>query len=375
MCTTWCCKMSSLRILTLGVILLLLPYLSFATDVTTSGTGATKDEAIQGALRQAVEYAAGVYLYSTTTVENSQLVSDKVITSSKSLVSNYRLITERKGEDGLIYVSLSATIDTQSISSIIHNSKGISFEDTIKDFNLISNKLEQLRKAAELLTVMKQKSVSEMYILNYLGYDVTQISLKGTTVKLKFTIYRNPFFWEAYYAILNHLKESRPFFSRSSDSNNKEVCLGYQCRDKILINSDLLDYTIGARYARAKVVGSGFEVSTTTFGLYDNNIFEYGLGANDENIDFGNYGNKYWDDAKDYIHKIGEGGLKLSIDVIISDANTIKKLQNCKINLVPRRMWGDQYSGGVKIQLNGNEVPPPSPWSVNPDSLLLKLSR
>lgn len=347
-----------------GFVFLLLTQLSFAKDISTTGAGTTKDEAIQSALRLAVEYAAGVYLYSTTTVENSQLVNDKIITASKSLVSNYKILSERKEEDGLIYVNISATIDTQSINSIIHKNKAISFDDTIKDYNLISNKVEQLRKAAELLDIMKRKSLRDMYVTNYLGYDVEKISLKGTTIKLKYSISRNPFFWDAYYAIINHLNENKSFFGLFSDSESTDLCLGYQCKDAVSINPDLVDYSIGVRYAQAKLSCGSFSKLSSKFALYDNNYFDHSMGPTDNHITFGTQISSgggimcrgCWMDmrsrqtifedfsaqwiereyygTKHYSKKIKEDGLELSFVVSISDANIIKKLNNCKIDLV-----------------------------------------
>lgn len=257
-----------IRTLMISAILGLAPHIAVATNVTVIGSGTTTDEAIQDALRRAVEYAAGVYVYSTTTVEDSKLISDKIITASKSLVSKYKVLSDRK-EEGLIVVNLVATIDAQSFTEIIHKNKAVSLEDSIKDYNLISNKVEQLQKAAELLNTMKGKPVSDMYVANYLGYDVVGVGLNSAKIRLKYSIARNPFFWDAYYQIVNHLKEESGWFSSPADAI--ELCLGYKCGNSVQINQGLREYTVPEQTAKVVLYFGKFSTESENYKIYDNN--------------------------------------------------------------------------------------------------------
>lgn len=63
-------------------------------EVETKGVGLTRNDALQDALRLAVEQAVGVVLMSETTVENFVVMRDAIVTRSEGYVSNYEIIRE-----------------------------------------------------------------------------------------------------------------------------------------------------------------------------------------------------------------------------------------------------------------------------------------
>jgi hypothetical protein len=78
--------------------------------VTVTGEGETKDEAISRALRTAVEQGVGVLVSSETLVENNQLISDKIYSEVTGYVSNYEVLEDNGGADGLWQVKVQAAV-------------------------------------------------------------------------------------------------------------------------------------------------------------------------------------------------------------------------------------------------------------------------
>ncbi|HEX9843229.1 MAG TPA: hypothetical protein VGC20_10795, partial [bacterium] len=59
----------------------------------------SRDEALQGALRDAVEKASGVMLASQSIVQNFELVKDEVLSNSQGYVKTYQLTVDRRDGD------------------------------------------------------------------------------------------------------------------------------------------------------------------------------------------------------------------------------------------------------------------------------------
>ena len=73
--------------------------------VTAEGVGAViggdraiaRDQAIQDALRKAVEQAVGILVSSETLVQNFQTLNDKIYTQTQGYIQNYRVLSENPG--------------------------------------------------------------------------------------------------------------------------------------------------------------------------------------------------------------------------------------------------------------------------------------
>lgn len=83
---------------------------AMANEVTASGDGPTRDDALNSAMRNAVEQAMGVYVKSDTMVKDAVLISDKVFSHSKGYVAKYDVIKEERLKD-LVLVTIKATVD------------------------------------------------------------------------------------------------------------------------------------------------------------------------------------------------------------------------------------------------------------------------
>ena len=75
-----------------------------------------RDNAIQDALRKAVEQAVGTMVASETLVENFQVVRDNIYNKSQGYVKEYKIVKESPGKD-LHAVTISATVSTESLKN------------------------------------------------------------------------------------------------------------------------------------------------------------------------------------------------------------------------------------------------------------------
>ncbi|MBU1717358.1 MAG: LPP20 family lipoprotein [Proteobacteria bacterium] len=121
--------MSKNRIFNVGIILAILLFSvipSFAADppaqeviATGFGSGdqiaAARDEAINDALRKAVEQGVGVNISSQTTVEQMVLIEDRIYSESRGFIESYKIINEGK-EDDVYQVKISALVKMAELS-------------------------------------------------------------------------------------------------------------------------------------------------------------------------------------------------------------------------------------------------------------------
>ena len=80
-----------------------------ARTVESEGVGLSRDGAVQGALRNAVEQCAGISIDSKTFIENQMTISDKILTHAAGYVSNFSVLAEN-AEFGLVMVRVSADV-------------------------------------------------------------------------------------------------------------------------------------------------------------------------------------------------------------------------------------------------------------------------
>ncbi len=95
------------------------------TGTGENGSAKGRDQALDDALRRAVEQGVGVYITSETTVEQMMLVEDRIYSESRGYIREYTIV--REGEkNGLYEVQISAVVkmaklakDLESIGIII----------------------------------------------------------------------------------------------------------------------------------------------------------------------------------------------------------------------------------------------------------------
>src|SRR5262245_4601069 len=89
-----------------------------AEGVASIGTdkAAAHDKAIEDALRRAVEQAVGTMVESETSVENYQLLSDKIYSRSSGYVKKYQVVSEQ-AEGNLLRIRIEAEVDSGYLNS------------------------------------------------------------------------------------------------------------------------------------------------------------------------------------------------------------------------------------------------------------------
>lgn len=86
------------------------------TNVTATGVGQRREDALQDALRQAVSQGAGVALRSETRVENFNIISDAISTNTKGYISSYNILKETPLRDRF-EVTINAVVTTEAMKA------------------------------------------------------------------------------------------------------------------------------------------------------------------------------------------------------------------------------------------------------------------
>lgn len=303
------------------------------------GQGATKDEAIQDAIRNAVESATGVFVYSTSEVKDFKLVKDQIITASKGYVKDFKLISESKG-DGIVFVTLNVSVDTAAIKAVIKREiKTTTYEDALKDYAAISSLVERNKKYAAILKSISLRPLNELYNVNFSGYEIVSAGTKSADVILKFNIAPNSFLWDTYYETLRLIASN---YGRTASDNhiiiNYNIVNKYKwgfdlAGERIYFHEDFNDYII-----KPQQVAVTFELSDGIFKLQPFLIY-------DKYIDNRNYQEKniIWihqdetatikisDDSVGYF--MGNEGFEFKLRHTFKNIDDIKKITSVKVYL------------------------------------------
>lgn len=106
------------KILLLIAAFLLLGTSTALADIEATGEGSSRDQALASAMRNVVEQNYGTFITSNTTVIDSQLLEDKILSHSKGYVTGYKIIKESK-TDGGFSVTIIAQVDTKILKDDI----------------------------------------------------------------------------------------------------------------------------------------------------------------------------------------------------------------------------------------------------------------
>lgn len=91
---------------------------AFAAEVVASGEGSSRDQAMQAAMRSAVEKGIGTFVTSDTMVKNFQLIQDKIFSHSQGYVTAYTTLKEERPE-GKFIITIKANVDTKILKDDI----------------------------------------------------------------------------------------------------------------------------------------------------------------------------------------------------------------------------------------------------------------
>lgn len=137
------------------LILCTLPVMSFgrdnekeivATGMADGTTAKSRDEAIDDALRRAVEQAMGSYVSSETLVENMILIEDRIYSETRGYIKSYEVIKE-KTDGGAYEIRISAVVKTGKLA------------DDLESIGLLIRK----KRNPRVMVVLSSREVSGTY--------------------------------------------------------------------------------------------------------------------------------------------------------------------------------------------------------------------
>ncbi|MBI3399505.1 MAG: hypothetical protein HY026_09825 [Deltaproteobacteria bacterium] len=306
------------------------------TSAIMIGSGATKDEAIQDAIRNAVETATGVFVYSTTEVSNFALVKDKIVTASKGYVKDFKVLEETKNE-GIFFVKLDVSVDTASIKSVIKREiKTTTYDDALKDYATITSIVERNKKYAEILKSISSRPIDELYQVNFTGYEIVDAGTTSADVILKFRIAQNRFLWDIYYDTLKQISNNGSYVGDNHIIINynivKEHAWGFDIAgERLHLHKDFNDYIIKPRQVTIAYKLLDMSFTLKPFCLYDKYINNREDGRSKWVYVNDMASKKITKDSVGYF--IGSEGFEYKVRHTIKNIEDLKKLPFVKVTL------------------------------------------
>ena len=155
---------------------------SGSVTLIVSAEGSSKNEAVNSALRNALEQSFGAFVSSNTQFINDELIIDEVSALSSGNIQDYNIISELKQTDGTYNVTLEATLSIGEMVSYLEN-KGGKADINLKGF-AAQMKLQDIQKTNEekifrdFLSTIKKLSKNGLFDYDILATDEPKKSLK-----------------------------------------------------------------------------------------------------------------------------------------------------------------------------------------------------
>jgi len=205
--------------------------------VTAEGVGAVfgndraiaRDQAIQDALRKAVEQAVGTLVSSETMVQNFQTLNDKIYTQTQGYIQSYRILAETPGTN-IHQVTIQATV---------------AIGDLEKDLQALGFLLGQVGKPRIMILVAEQQ-IGQQYYNYWWGTHrgaQTDLNVAENTIMDRFR--------EKGFDIVDHQAQAGnikvpPAFQVVELSNQNAVTLGKQVDAEIVLIGKALARSAGS---------------------------------------------------------------------------------------------------------------------------------
>ena len=119
-------------------------------SLVTNGTGHTKEEAIQTALRSAIEQTYGTFVSSNTEVLNDDMIKDDIVTVSSGNIKSYKELSVDQSDE-LYDVSVQTTISIDQLTKYAQ-SKGMQVELAGASF-VMNMRMRELNKKNEFVAI------------------------------------------------------------------------------------------------------------------------------------------------------------------------------------------------------------------------------
>ena len=205
-------------------------------SLVASGTGQTKEEAIQNALRSAIEQAYGTFVSANTEVLNDDLVKDEIVTVSAGNIRAYKELSASQLSSGLYDVSVQAIVSIDQLTKFAQ-SKGMQAELSGASFAM-NMKMRELNKKNEVAAINhmieKVKAIAKNGLFDY----KLQIGEPRLIKNSKYAIHLRVLFCEnantrAFYETIDHTLQVLSL-SKIEQQEYKNAGLAYYVYDSQL---------------------------------------------------------------------------------------------------------------------------------------------
>lgn len=214
------------------------------TTLTTTGSGPSKEVAVQRALRSAIEQAFGAFISAKTEILNDELISDEITSVASGNVQNYELLSEvHNPEASSYFVTTKVTVSVSKLTAFVQ-SKGVEVE--INGSLFAANIIQQ-----ELNAKSEYKAITNMFVHFHelmsraYDYDINAAqpvlidkSSNSWQIDLEVTAKRNNNFNYAKSLMTNTLNS----LSLTEREARSYIDLGKEVYPVFLYNEDIRDY-------------------------------------------------------------------------------------------------------------------------------------
>lgn len=246
------------------------------------GEGLTKEEAVKNALRSAIEQNYGIFVSSSSSIMNDELIKDEIATVSSGNVRKFNILHENE-KDGKYYVTLDAIISIGKLISFVKSNGGA----TELDGNTfaMNYKLHAVKEANSRQAIAHLKEEVAEMMNNCYDYKIEVNEPSGrygvAFVEVKVTASLNKNFYNAMsYARKTLESLSVPIDEVRAESKLGSICYSYW-GDKY--GSLSLEFNNGI-YDYGYFYGSGNDRRPVTKDDFNDIYFTWGATATPEGI-------------------------------------------------------------------------------------------
>jgi len=186
-----------------------------------------RDNAIEDALRKAVEQAVGTLVSSETMVENFQLLSDSIYTKTEGYIQKYKIMSEAPAEN-IYKVNIEATVALGNLKN-----------------DLAAVGLLMARKHKPRIMIMiAEQNIGQQYLSFWWGHQASETNLSITESVLIEKLREKDFNVVDHEAKARNIKIGKPYQVANLDDNTA-VSLGNQYDAEVVIVGKALAKYIG----------------------------------------------------------------------------------------------------------------------------------
>lgn len=150
-------------------------------SLTTNGEGPTPEQAVQNALRSAIEQSFGVFISARTEILNDDLIKDELVTISNGNIQKYEILSQVYFNERKVYfVTVESVVSLENLASFIQQ-KGfdnISFNGAAFGHNIKLMKLNEIseKKAISNLIQLGLSNIKSMVNYELIVSDPTYLT-------------------------------------------------------------------------------------------------------------------------------------------------------------------------------------------------------